>query len=128
MPKSKMRVRIPKNPEELLKLATTINKKHIEDGVNSPLKSMVDYKWETEAPKLALAQAKHDEAEDYKKKMETAYRERDVIMSKTTSIVRSSRDVLAGINPDNMKRLGEWGFKVEASVAPVSRAKKTAAK
>ena len=78
---------------------------------------MVDYKWETEGPRLALAQEKHEEAELLKKKMETAYRECYLLMSGTTNIVRASRDILAGINRENMKRLGDWGFSVEASAA-----------
>jgi hypothetical protein len=116
-----MRVEIPKNAEDLLKLATRIHKKHEADGTMSPLNSLVDYKWETEGPKLQQAQAKHDEAEELKKKMETAYRERDLIMANTANIVRSSRDVLMGINRENMKRLGEWGYVVEASSAPASK-------
>ena len=117
MANTKMRVDIPKNPEELLKLATAIYKKHVADAANSPLRLLGDYKWETEGPKLPTAQAKHDEAEGYRKKMDAAYRERDLIMANVTSIVRSSRDVLAGINHENMKRLGDWGFSVESSPA-----------
>jgi hypothetical protein len=128
MANTKMRVVIPTNPEDLLKLATAINKKHTEDGAKSPLNSMVDCKWETESPKLPLAQAKHDEAEDYKKKMETAYRERDLIMVNIPKIVRSSRDILTGVNHDNMKRLGEWGFTVESSPAPATKTSKPASK
>jgi hypothetical protein len=55
--------------------------------------------------------------------MEAAYRERDVIMANTTNIVRSSRDVLMGINRENMKRLGDWGFTVESTPAPKAKAK-----
>ena len=128
MANSKMRVEIPKNPEELLKLATSINKKHVADGAASPLKLMADYKWENEAPKLVQAQAKHDEAESLKKKMDTAYRERDLLMSNTTNIVRSSRDLLMGINHDNVKRLGEWGFNVDAASASKAKAKAAEAK
>lgn len=124
---AKMRVQIPKNSEELLKLATAILKKHTADGVNSPLNTMVDYKWANEGPKLPQAQAKHDEAEGYKKKMEAAYRERDLIMANTASIVRSSRDILTGINRENMKRLGDWGFTVESSAAPAAKTKEKAA-
>lgn len=126
MTNSKMRVEIPKNAGDLLKLSTSIYKKHTEDGVNSPLRLMIDYKWENEGPKLALAQAKHEEAEALKKKMEEAYRERDLLMANTASIVRASRDVLAGINKDNMKRLGEWGFTVDSSVASGPKVKEVA--
>ena len=123
-----MRVEIPKNPEELLKLATSVYTKHTTDGTTSPLNTMVDYKWSNEGPKLPLAQAKHDEAENLKKRMEAAYAERDLLMANTAKIVRSSRNILMGINPDNMKRLGDWGFTVESSAAPATKVNTKAAK
>lgn len=126
MASTKMRVPIPSNPQDLLNLATDISTKNTADGATSPLNSMKDYSWAVEAPKLVQAQAKHDEAEEYKKKMETAYKERDLIMTNVKGIIRASRDILMGINSNNMKRLTEWGFSVESTPAS-SRAKKSAA-
>ncbi|MDP4210713.1 MAG: hypothetical protein Q8928_18035 [Bacteroidota bacterium] len=117
MANTKMRVEIPQNSEDLLSLATSIYNKHANDPGSSPLNLIADYKWEEEGPKLALAKAKHEEAIMHKKKMEEAYRERDLIMANTPNIVRATRDLLAGINRENMKRLGDWGFSVQASAA-----------
>ena len=125
MSETKMRVEIPQNPKELLTLAGSIYEKHQKDGASSPLLLIADYSWNTEGPKLVQAQAKHDEAEKYKKLMETAYRERDFLMTDTTNIVRATRDILTGINRENMKRLGEWGFSVEASAAAKSKTTET---
>jgi hypothetical protein len=121
MSNNKMRVNIPRNAEDTLSLASAIHKKHLADGANSPLKLLADTKWDTEGPKIAQAQAKHIEAEVYKSKMEAAYRERDLIMANIPNIIRSTRDLLAGINSSNMKRLAEWGFSVESSAAPKSK-------
>ncbi len=124
MATSKMRVKIPSNPVDLLKLATDISTKNTDDGATSPLNAMKDFSWAIETPKLVQAQAKHDEAEEFRKKMETAYKERDLIMTNVKGIIRASRDVLMGINSSNMKRLTEWGFSVESTPA-ASRTKKS---
>lgn len=121
MSEVKMRVEIPKNPKELLLLATSIYTKHTNDGDSSPLLLINDFSWKIEGPKLVSAEAKHQEAEKYKKLMEAAYRERDLMMADTANIVRASRDILSGINRENMKRLGEWGFTVDASAASKSK-------
>lgn len=125
MAKEKMRIEIPRAASELLKLIAAIYKKHLADAANSPLKLLTDLKWETEGPKIALAQAKHDEAEMYKAKMEMAYKERDLIMANFPSIARSSRDLLKGINSKNMKRMSDWGYSVESSPAPKAKTSKT---
>lgn len=121
MSDSKMRVQIPTTAKDLLSLAKKIYDKHKTEGATSPLKLLVDYNWDAEGAKMTQAQAKHDEAERYKKQMETAYRERDLLMADTVSIIRASRDLLTGMNRENMKRLGDWGFTVEASTANKSK-------
>ena len=122
MSEVKMRVDIPQNPKDLLSLGESLYSKHLKEGAASPLLLITDLSWNVEGPKLTQAQIKHDEAEKYKKQMETAYRERDLLMTNTANIVRASRDLLTGINRENMKRLGEWGFSVEASVAAKTKA------
>jgi hypothetical protein len=119
----KMRVNIPANKSDLLDLATKVNNKHIADATASPLLLLQDITWATEGAKLALARAKHDEAETLKLAMEQAYRERDFIMQNTETVVRNSRDLLTSIHRSNMKRLGEWGFSIDDS----PRAKKVVA-
>ncbi len=121
MSDSKMRVQIPTTAKDLLSLAKKVYGKHKTEGATSPLKLLVDYNWDAEGVKIDQAQAKHDEAERYKKQMETAYRERDLLMADTVSIIRASRDLLTGMNRENMKRLSDWGFTVEASTANKSK-------
>jgi hypothetical protein len=119
----KMRVNIPSNKKDLLDLAAKVNAKHLADGTASPLLLLQDITWATEGAKIAIALAKHDEAETLKLAMEQAYRERDLIMQNTEQVVRNSRDLLTGVNRSNMKRLGDWGFSIDDS----PRAKKVVA-
>lgn len=124
MSKTVARVVIPTNPADLLALAKSISDKHIADAANSPLNALVDNKWSTTQPFIAPAQAKHIEAEFYKKKMEEAYRERDKHIDEIEESVKSSRDVLVGINKKNPKVLGQWGFVVNDTVK-ATKIKKT---
>lgn len=124
---SKMRVEIPDNPVERLDLASDIYKKHTADGTTSPLNAIATDNWSVEGPKIALCIAKHDEAEESKRKMEALYKERDLLLAGIDNAIRSSRDVLAGVHHDNMKRLADWGFTVVESPkpGPKSKAKET---
>ncbi|HEX3007171.1 MAG TPA: hypothetical protein VHO90_06100 [Bacteroidales bacterium] len=123
MANEKYRVPIPKGAEKLLKLASAVYKKHIADGTSSPLNSMSDYKWETEGPKLALAQAKQEEAERLMKEVEKVYKERDLLLSNIPATLRASKSILLGINSQNPKRLGDWGFIVDST--PITEKEET---
>lgn len=112
MATNKMRVEIPKNPKDELELAGKIYAHHAQLGAASPLTSMTDFNWATEGPKVATCLDWHKKAEAYKKQMEEAYKERDLLLSGIDEAVKGSRDVLTGINRSNMKRMSEWGFTV----------------
>ena len=45
MSKTKGRVEVPKNIEELLTLAAKVYKKHLDDAAESKLKMLEDYNW-----------------------------------------------------------------------------------
>ncbi len=107
-----IRIVVPTNIGELLKLGTLIYNKHLADGTKSPLNSLSDYNWNDHGPNLPLASAKHDEAEEYTRRAEQAYRERDRLMGDVTGLVRSSRDLLKAVFSKTPKKLGEWGFEV----------------
>src|SRR5438067_700358 len=113
MPKQTLRITIPTNVEDLLKLGARINEKHTADGANSPLKVMQDYKWDTIGPKLSPALAKHLEAEKYRRDMEKAYQDRDIMMGDIKGIVTSTRDFLKGTYSKTPKTLGDYGFTVD---------------
>ncbi|HAM98678.1 MAG TPA: hypothetical protein DCQ26_08695 [Marinilabiliales bacterium] len=112
MATSKMRVEIPKNPKEELELAEQIYKHHTDVGAASPLNSMTDFNWAAEGPKVATCLEWHKKAEAYKKQMEEAYKERDLLLKGIDEAVKATRDVLTGINRSNMKRMADWGFVV----------------
>lgn len=122
--KTKMRVPIPRNPEQVLELATKVFEKHEKEGTKSPLNGIEDYNWEITGPEITKAIQFHDEAEKLKKLMEKAYKERDLLIQRIDPAIKASRDVLTGIYRQNMKRMGEWGFIVNDSPRVTSSLKK----
>jgi hypothetical protein len=104
------RVDVPRNIQDLLELAGKVYAKHLIDGNASPLNALADEKWEVEGPKIANCLAKHLEAEDLRRKMEMAYKERDMDFEGISDIVGSSSGLLKNIYSKNAKKLGEWGF------------------
>ena len=105
-----VRIVIPTNVGELLKLANLIYKKHLADGKASLLHNLKDYSWDKVGPNLELSAAKHDEAEELMRRAELAYRERDRLMGDVPDLIRATRDLLKGIFSKTLKKLGEWGF------------------
>jgi hypothetical protein len=55
----------------------------------------------------------HTAAEDFKRKMEETYRERDISLPNIESAVRAASALLKGVYAKNPKRLGDWGFNVD---------------
>ena len=108
--KVNVRVSIPKNVQELLELSSNVYAKHVADGSSSPLNALQDVKWETIGPKIAVGLQKHFEAEDLKRKMELAYKERDASVVDISEVLAASRDLLKSIYSKTPKKLGEWGF------------------
>jgi hypothetical protein len=106
------RVDIPKNVEEVLTLGEKIYEKHVADGAKSPLNTLQDYDWNTVGPNLAPALAKHNEAEEYERKMKEAYEARNKLMGDIAGIIKASRDLLKGVNSKSPQKLGEWGYDV----------------
>jgi hypothetical protein len=56
----KMRIDIPRNPEDLLLLAGKVYTKHLAEAANSPLKTMQDHSWTTDGPTVATALDLHN--------------------------------------------------------------------
>ncbi|HMN88640.1 MAG TPA: hypothetical protein PKD70_09980 [Saprospiraceae bacterium] len=107
-----IRIIIPTNVGELLQLAGRIYARHQADGSNSPLHAITDDNWNEYGPKIKEAMAKHNEAEEYARRAEQAYRERDAIIKGLDNLVKRSRDLLKAIFKKTPKKLGEWGFEV----------------
>lgn len=112
---AKMRVEIPRNPSELLSLAETIYQKHLIDAANSPLKIIQDYDWNVIGATVAPALQFHKNAEQLWKDSERYYKDRDLLMLNITQIIKDSRDLLTGMYPTNLKKLGDWGYSVDDS-------------
>ena len=110
------RVEISQNVEEMLNLASKVYGKHLADGDASPLSNLDGTSWKEVGPKINPALAKHHEAEELKKQMEKAYRERDLYIPSIKETVMSSRNLLKALNQKNPKRLADWGFEVHDSV------------
>jgi len=107
-----IRIAIPTNVGELLHLASLIFAKHQADGANSPLHALTEDHWDEYGPKIQEALAKHREAEEYTRKAEQAYRDRDRLVGDLDGLVKRSRDLLKAIFKKMPKKLGEWGFEV----------------
>ena len=107
------RVTIPTNPEEKLDLAAKVYKKHTSLTTTSPLNALQTHTWAVNGPQVANALLLHQQAEDFKRQAEEAYRKRDLLMDEITESILASRDLLLGVYRDNPKILGEWGYEVD---------------
>jgi hypothetical protein len=120
---TKGRVNIPQNVEEHLKLAQQVFDKHKADGATSLLSNLADLDWNKIGPNIGSCLAKHLEAEECKRKMEEAYRERDRYLPEIEEVLRASKSLLKAAFSKNAKKLGDWGFDV-ADSPKVAKSKK----
>ncbi|MCW3073453.1 MAG: hypothetical protein JWP69_522 [Flaviaesturariibacter sp.] len=124
MAKKNVRIPIPKNAEDLMKLARQVHTKHQELGDASPLRAMEDYSWTTAATDLAKAEEAHKRAEQLDKEAEKLRGERNALLQGTIKgIVTSSRNMLQGAYAKNLKKMGDFGFTVDDSPKPKVEAK-----
>jgi hypothetical protein len=120
MPRKIVRVNIPQNPTEAIRLMQSVNTRHTDLGDSSPLGGL---KWADLSPAVARA-AEHDaKAKEIERELEKRYRERDKEMPLIIQGLRSARDVLLGVNADNPKVLGDFGYTVDDTAR--NRAAKT---
>ncbi len=115
MANSQYKVVIPTNPEKLLKLAEKVRNKHNLDGATSPLAAMSDYNWTDTSHDLDAALLLQTQIEEIRKESEKLTKDRDVLIANVKPSVTGSRDVLLGANKKNPKKLGDWGYEVNAS-------------
>lgn len=109
------RINIPKDAGSILKLAEIVYAKHNQEGAASVLHSLDDYKWSEIGASIETALEQHKQAEEYKRKAEECYRERDKYLPNILGVVRSSKSLLKAIYSKNPKKLGEWGFNIDDS-------------
>lgn len=115
MAKSSIRVPLPTNPSEAIALLKSVKTKHESLGAASPLAGM---KWaDLIGPALARAEEKDGLADQLHKDAEKATEQRDKEMPVVTQALRSARDVLLGLNSDNPRVLGDYGYAVDDTPA-----------
>lgn len=107
------RVVFSRSPKTNLELARAIFSKHISMGGNSPLMQLQGVEIALTSSKIEPAIALHDAAENYKRQMEEAYRQRDVYLEEIMSLTRKSVKVLKAVYSDNPKKMGEWGINID---------------
>lgn len=110
---TKGRVVLPTNIEENLQLAQKVFEKHQADKESSLLLNLDGMSWAEVGPKIATCLQKHLEAEELKRKMEEAYRERDLALPEILETLRASKSLLKASFPKNPKKIGDWGFTVD---------------
>lgn len=110
---------------EIISTAKKLTTKHTNDAGTSPLSTLTDINWNEISSLVPQAEAKHNEAELYRTKAETAYRERDILLEPITDAVRRSKNLLKSIHSKNPKVLSEWGFNVTYT-ATTTKAEKEA--
>jgi hypothetical protein len=108
-----VRVKIPTNATELLKLIAQIQMEHVALGVNLPLGKL---DWTTIDPKITQATGYDNQATEHHQKGEQLTEKRDVLMPDVREFVRSCRDVLLGLNRSNPRALADFHFVVNDAV------------
>lgn len=117
-------VTIPENPDELSGLGKRITDKHTLDGLTSILSAldMADF-----LAKNTLAITRYADARQLDRDKETAYQDRDNALGIGNELpdtvnyyVKSSRDILLGVNKGKEQNLGNHGFNVNMSSGDVS--------
>ena len=106
------RVTIPRNVDELLKLADLIQKRHKEMGTESPLAPL---SWISDVEKVESAMKLHLEAEALKRLAESKYEERDLLLAEIEDGVKQTRDFLKALYRNEPKKMGNFGFTVDDS-------------
>jgi hypothetical protein len=117
------RIVLSKNPKENLDVARAIFSKHISVGAASPLLQLQGVEIGLISSTIEPAIALHETAENLKRQMEDAYRQRDVYLTEIKKLTNKSIKILKAVYSDNPKKLGEWGINVDDSVQ--NRKKKT---
>lgn len=114
-----MKIVIPTNSDKRAKLAQDIMGKATQDGDKSPIKTII-----TEPLKINVAsvELKTKQANEFRRQAEVLIEERNNLMKEVDQFIRSSRDILSGIFPNEPKKLTEYGFDVDENTS-----KKTAA-
>ena len=108
----KPRITIPPNTPDLIKLAVAIQEQHTALGKTSPL-TMLD--WDEAAPEIKDASDVQKQIDKLGKDLEKLVERRNNYVEPLGDFVRSSRDVLAGVYRSEIRKLTDFGFKVDTT-------------
>jgi hypothetical protein len=126
-----MRINIPSNPDEFIKLAKAVLAQHTKLGTASPLNGIKGIA--AFAAQVQAADTNNEQANQLYEQARTATEARDNAIGPDTTtpgylqfFVTSARDVLAAQNKGSEHVLGDWGFAVIAAPAATPEAKAAA--
>jgi hypothetical protein len=112
------RISIPSNKDKLIVLSKAILAKHVALGAASPLGGLKIADWTASTDK---ADTENKKAAQLRRDAEIATENCDLAIGDNSNPltveynVRSARDILAGLNKGNERKLGEWGFEVDSA-------------
>ncbi|SRR5678815_2654905 len=119
----KVRVVIPRNPLEMIRLGSKIMAKHEQDGEKSQLRvlDMADTK-----EVLSFAEGEDSKGREHRQQSEHCLQNRDnavglqgrILAATVRHFVISARDVLLGRFKGEERALADWGFEVHFSSSP----------
>lgn len=104
-----MKIGIPSNPDKKALLAKDILTRAVDEGALSPLKPLIN---DQITAKVNAITAKTKQAVEMRHQSEILIEQRNNMIADVEQFIRSSRDILTGIYPNEMKRLTEYGFEV----------------
>lgn len=104
-----MKIIIPRNPDDRIKLGRDIAARTKQDAEQSPLRVVLTPDVEA---KIKLASEKSAQAAELRSQSEVLMQERNNMLADVDQFIRSSRDILVGVYPTETKKLTEYGFEV----------------
>jgi hypothetical protein len=134
MARKTVRINVPLgNPDDLVALAESIEKKHTELKDKSPLKNLPDLDMDAFGENVTEAQEQRSTGKDYERKAQEANGKASTVIGVGPGLTQNTkgtllfgitqiRDLLAAINKGNEEALSGWGFEVVVGQAKSRKA------
>src|SRR2546430_14602828 len=107
-----VRIPIPEDPSDTIRLMRTVSDKHTELAAASPLGGL---EWDKISPALDSAETQDALSDRCYRDAEKATKERNLQMPVVNEALRAARDVLLGVYRSNPNKAGDFGFTVNDS-------------
>lgn len=118
MAANRVKVDLPNKVDDIINLAKAIADKHAGLGGDSPLNGL---KWAKITPAIAAADTAHKDAKRMSAQAEAATQTRDTALGDISVFIRAARDVLSGVHAEEMRKLGDYGFVVNAVASSAAK-------